>query len=169
VHAPRVASKEIEIASETEIKAVLQYLCARNRPLYAIATLALATGARRGELCALKWKDFDPDSGLLRIERSLETTKAGLRVKSPKTRHGRRTISIPASVADELRAHWKAQQEQRLSLGLGRSGPEDLIFATPEGGAHASPTRSPMTGCALPWPLGGGSICTACDTTMPRA
>lgn len=133
VHPPRVASKEIEIASETEIKAVLQYLSARNRPLYTIATLALATGARRGELCALKWKDFDPDSGKLRIERSLETTKAGLRIKSPKTRHGRRTISIPASVTDELRAHWKAQQEQRLSLGLGRSGPEDLIFAAPEG------------------------------------
>jgi integrase len=133
VHPPRVASKEIEIASENEIKAVLQYLRDRNHELYTIATVALATGARRGELCALKWKDFDLESGKLRIERSLETTRAGLRIKSPKTRHGRRIISIPAAVTDEMRTYWKAQQEQRLALGMGRSGPDDLIFAVPDG------------------------------------
>jgi integrase len=89
VHPPRVASQEIEIASEAEIKAVLQYLRDRNRLLYTIATAALATGARRGELCALKWKDFESDGARLRIERSMETTTmTGLRIKSPKTRHG---------------------------------------------------------------------------------
>jgi integrase len=133
VHPPRVTPEEIEIASEGEIKAVLQYLYERNRFLYTLATVALATGSRRGELCALRWKDFEADKGKLRIERSLETTKAGLRVKSPKTRHGRRTISVPASTVEELQAHWKAQQEQRLSLGAGRSSPDDLIFATPDG------------------------------------
>jgi integrase len=39
-------------------------------------------------------------------------------------------------VADELRTHWKAQQEQRLALGLGRSGPDDLIFAMPDGAPY---------------------------------
>ena len=36
-------------------------------------------------------------------------------------------------MVDELRAHWKAQQEQRLSLGLGRAASDDLIFAVPDG------------------------------------
>jgi integrase len=71
--------------------------------------------------------------GQLRIERSLETTKTGLRVKAPKTKHGRRTVSIPASTVDELRAHWRAQQEARLAVGLGRGSPDDLIFAMPDG------------------------------------
>ena len=37
------------------------------------------------------------------------------------------------SVVTELQGHWKRQQEERLSLGLGRAGPEDLIFAMPDG------------------------------------
>jgi hypothetical protein len=33
--------------------------------------------------------------GALRVERSLEQTKGKLRFKSPKTKHGRRTITLP--------------------------------------------------------------------------
>lgn len=126
-----MAAKEIEITREDEIKAVLQ--SQRGRPLHTIATLALATGMRRGELCGLRWKDVDLDGGKIRVEQSLEQTKAGLRFKSPKTRHARRTIAIPVSTVVELRAYWSAQQEQRLALGLGRSLPGDLVFAAWDG------------------------------------
>jgi integrase len=106
----------------------------RNRLLCALAVTALATGARRGELCALAWKDFDAEAGMLRVERSLETTKEeGLRIKSPKTKHGRRAISLPGLAIEELRAHWKAQQEERLACGLGRATPDDPIFAMADG------------------------------------
>ena len=131
---PRVADQEIEIPSEAEIATVLKRLREHNRRLYALAVLALSTGTRRGELCALTWKDFDDKAGTLRIERSLETTsEEGLRVKGPKTRHGRRTISLPAPAIEELRAHWRAQGGERLALGLGRATPDDLIFAMPDG------------------------------------
>ena len=89
-------------------------------------------GRNRGELLALRWKDVDLDGGKLRIEQSLEQTRAGLRFKSPKTKHGRRVITIPATVVAELRSHWKASQEQRLALGLGRS-PYDLVFTMWDG------------------------------------
>jgi integrase len=80
---------------------------------------------------------------MLRIERALEsTTQTGLRIKAPKTKYGRRTISIPASAIDELRAHWKRQQEQRLAIGLGRGSPDDLIFATPDGALVRPDTMS---------------------------
>jgi integrase len=90
--------------------------------------IALATGMRRGELGALRWKDIDLDGGKLRVEQSLEQMKAGLRFKAPKPKHGRRTITIPPAVVADLRAHWKASQEHRLTLGLGRSSPDDLVF-----------------------------------------
>ena len=136
VRPPLVASTELEIIREAEIGAVLQKL--RGRAMYPIAALALATGMRRGELLALRWQDVDLDCGKLRVERSLEQTKAGLRFKSPKTKHGRRSISIPPSVVSELRAHWKAQQEQRLALGLGKAPDDALVFSTWDG-----QTRSP--------------------------
>jgi integrase len=94
VHPPKVNATEIEIPSEDEIAAVLAALEARELQLYVLAVLALATGARRGELCGLVWGDLDLDAGTLRITRSVEQTRAGLRIKTPKTTNGRRTIGV---------------------------------------------------------------------------
>jgi len=131
---PKVADEELEIPTEAEIAAVLMHLIERDRQLYTLGVLALATGARRGELCALAWKDFDADVGMLRVERSLETTKEeGLRIKSPKTKHGRRAISLSPLAIETLRAHWTAQGEERLSVGLGRADRDSPIFAMADG------------------------------------
>lgn len=129
VSPPRVASTEVVTLPAAEVRAILLQL--EGKAVHVIASVALATGMRRGELCAVRWKDVDLDKGLVRIERSLEQTKkGGLRFKSPKTKHGRRTITIPASTVAELRDHWRTQQEQRLKLGMGKAPADALIFAT---------------------------------------
>jgi integrase len=127
VSPPRVGHQEIEILTPAQVKDILA--TARNRAIYPIATLALATGMRRGELLALRWQDVDLDQAKITVARSLEQTKAGLRFKEPKTTHGRRTISLPATAVTELRAHWRVQQTQRLALGAGKSPPDALVFA----------------------------------------
>jgi integrase-like protein len=80
------AIEEIEILSADEIVAVLQQLA--DHILHPIADLALASGMRRGELLALDWPSIDMDTRKVKVRRSLEETKAGLRFKS--TRTGRR-------------------------------------------------------------------------------
>ena len=77
---------------------------------------AYLTGARQGELLALRWSDLElPKEGMGRIaiRRSLswarlkgEETRA--RYYPPKTKAGRRTISIPALLAADLK-RWKLQ------------------------------------------------------------
>lgn len=132
VKPPKVKYEETEILSPELIKAVLTHL--RGKTLYMPVALALATGMRRGELLALRWADVDLDGAKLKVERSLEHTKAGgLRFKSPKSRHGRRTITLPASTVADLRAHWKAQQELRLSLGMGKSPADGLVLCRYDG------------------------------------
>jgi integrase len=128
---PKVEAQEIEILDAQQIVMVLRRL--EGHPLYAISAIALATGMRRGELLALQLGDLDLDVGSLRVERSLEETAAGLRLKPPKSKHGRRTISLPASAVAVLRAHWRTQLEFRLALGLGKPDPETLIFSAPDG------------------------------------
>jgi integrase len=128
---PRVTAGEIEIIREDQIQVVLRKL--RGRSMYMIAALALSTGMRRGELLGLRWQDVDLNSGTLRVVQSLEQTKAGLRFKAPKTKHGRRTITLPPSIVAELRTHWKQQQEQRLALGLGKAPETGLVFPTWDG------------------------------------
>jgi integrase len=63
-----------------------------------LAIVGLATGTRRGKILALRWKCVNLDTGRVRVEQSLEQTKAGLRFKGPKTKHGRRQFSVSASV-----------------------------------------------------------------------
>lgn len=90
---------------------------------------------RRGEICALTWATLDLEASVVHVERSLEETAQGLRFKPPKTRHGRRNVTLPPPVVEVLRDHRRRQLELRLALGLGRPAPDDLVFTLPEGGA----------------------------------
>jgi integrase len=129
VDTPKVPAVEAPALQLSEIPKMFTGL--HGRVLFPIAVVALGTGMRRGELCALRWRDVDLDGGSLRVERSLEETrKGGLRFKEPKSARGRRTISLSPAVVAELRAHWKAQQEKRLALGLGKASGDALVFAT---------------------------------------
>lgn len=69
---------------------------ARDTRLYPFVVTAAATGCRRGELLALQWSDLDLQTGSLDISKSLEQTKAGLRVKSTKVR--RTAMRSPAGM-----------------------------------------------------------------------
>jgi integrase len=127
---PKVQANEVEILSPEQITEVLEGLA--DHSLHPIVALALGTGMRRGEICALAWGAIDLDTAVVRVERSLEETAEGLRFKPPKTRHGRRAISLPANVVEILREHRRRQAELRLLLGRGRTGAGDLVFTLPD-------------------------------------
>ena len=59
-------------------------------------------------------------------------------VKTPKTSHGRRLITLPASAVAVPREHRKAQFELRVALGAGRLSDDAFIWGTIEGGPRDS-------------------------------
>ena len=64
----------------------------------------LMTGLRRGEICGLQWSDFDEESGMLKVCRTLHSQRKGeYTVGETKTNQGMRTIILPHSVVDILR------------------------------------------------------------------
>ena len=66
------------------------------------------TGLRRGEICALMWRDFDAKAGTLGISRTLHSKGQGIyTLGDTKTNKGNRTIILPESVAALLRARKK--------------------------------------------------------------
>jgi integrase len=133
----KAPDRETPMLQPDQAAALLDRL--RGQPLYLIASLALGTGMRRNEMLGLRWGDVDLDAGRLTIEQALEQTAThGIRIKSPKTKHGRRTISLPAHLVTELRQHWREQQEQRLAAGQGKAPDSAPVFATVDG-RHLSP------------------------------
>ncbi len=132
VKVPKAERQEVEILKQDQIAEVLDKL--EDHPsLFPIVALALGTGARRGEIAALRWSDIDLDAATVRIERALEQTKAGLRVKTPKTAAGRRTVSLPAFTVTALRDHRRQALETRLALGAGALPAETPVFGDHEG------------------------------------
>ena len=79
--------------------------------LFPIVSVAAFTGAREGEILALRWSDLDPQKKELRIERATEETKAhGIRLKGPKKESHKRTITID----DDLLALLLLERETHL-------------------------------------------------------
>jgi integrase len=124
---------EVQIVEQHRLEGLLTKL--RGRVIYPKVILSLFAGLRRGELLALRWRHVDIDRKILQVREALEETKAhGVQVKAPKSKAGRRDITLPDIVVDALREHRRAQLELRMRLGLGRvSDEDDLLFPTLHG------------------------------------
>src|SRR6266581_2630532 len=103
----------------------------RGTPLLIPTALAVLCGLRRGEICALRWRNVDLNAAQISVVESLEQTKAGLRFKSPKSGKGR-TVALSATMVDELRAHRVKHAQELLRLGVGLSD-DDLVIGHPDG------------------------------------
>jgi len=127
--APKVAETEMVIVQD--VPGLVEKL--RGSRLYVPAMIALFTGMRLGEVLALRWSRVDLDGERILVREALEATKAGIRFKSPKSRAGRRDITLPDILVDVLREHRKAALELRMQLGVGRLPDDALLFSNLEG------------------------------------
>ena len=66
-----------------------------------------------------------------------QTKKHGIRFKVPKSRAGRRDLTLPDALVDALREFRREQLELRLKLGAGKLPDDALLFANPEGEPRA--------------------------------
>jgi len=107
----------------------------RHDPLFAVfLRVAAATGARRGELCALRWSDVDLDGGRLTIERSIIVVDGGVREAPTKT-HNRRLIALDPGTVACLRQH--LDQQRDIAARCGSDPARDaFVFSRRPGGTH---------------------------------
>ena len=126
---PKVEPREMVTLTAEQSTVLIETV--QGSPLYAPVVIALATGARRGETLALRWRNVDLDRGAIRIVESLEQTAAGLRFKAPKNGRGR-TVTLPVFAVGELRRLKRELAENLLMLGIRQTG-ETLVCARADG------------------------------------
>lgn len=128
---PRVPRTAMRVLNAEEAQRLLS--AAEGGRLEALFALALGTGARQGELLALRWRDVDFANRRITINATLGVGRDGrLTLSEPKTPASRRTVRVPDFAVEVLRRHRASQNEERLSLGEAWHDP-DLVFATGRG------------------------------------
>lgn len=142
VDAPKIKQKDVQFMQENDIAAVYAALPGEPPQYSVIVQLALLTGARRGEICALRWSDLDLVKHTAAIRRTLGRVKGGLQFGSPKTQKSRRVIRLSGDAVRLLQDYRKWQSGERLRLGAayartveieGESVENDLLFTSADG------------------------------------
>jgi len=116
---PRPRRTEMRVLCEAEVATLLKAL--EGTPAELVGVLGLMTGARLGELLALRWSDLDLHEQVMYVrqtlvEHLLPPEGAWYSFKEPKSGKGR-AVDLDAGTVARLKAHRKAQSEIRLALG----------------------------------------------------
>jgi integrase len=112
---PRLERKPMNVLDASGLVTMME--AARGRAIFMPIMLAMLCGLRRGEISALRWRDFDLEAPQASIGASIEQTNQGTRRKPPKSGRGR-TVALPALAVEELRRHRIKQAEDLLRLGI---------------------------------------------------
>ena len=107
---PPKKAREMQVLSHEEMQRFL--IQAKEDGFYEMMLLELATGMRRGELCALQWDDLNLRTGELHIQRQMIHVAGALHESAPKTKSSDRVVILPPAVLAVLR-ELKEQTESR--------------------------------------------------------
>lgn len=97
----------------------------------ALVWLAMITGARRGELCGLRWQHVDLDAGVVTLDRSIGQIAGQMWEKGTKT-HQTRRVTLGSETVEILRDH-RQRCDERAAAGGATVRPDGFVFSlTPD-------------------------------------
>jgi len=131
----------VMVWTPTQAGEFLDYAEAHDIMLYALFTLKLHRGLRRGELCGLRDSDVDLNTALMTIAEQITTVGYTPITKAVKSRAGDRVIPLGATTIAVLRAYLKMRAAWQAVCG------DDwidtgLFFVQPDGSAWHPATVS---------------------------
>lgn len=103
-----------------------------------LVVLCAATGARRGEVCGLRWADVDLDGGSVRFVEALVQYGNELEVKGTKTEEPR-SVAVDAATVDLLKAHRARAIERAFAVGVQLAPEAYVATSSPDGRAPVRP------------------------------
>jgi integrase len=99
--------------------------------MYGPILVAMATGMRRGEIVALRWRDLDLGAGTIAVRGSVQEDTGGVSMGTGKTTASVRVVRVPASICSFLSEH---RDKQRMLAGaVSTYRDAGLVFAREDG------------------------------------
>jgi integrase len=125
---PPVHAAQVKAPSPEEVRTIIQAAERLEPALAVLLLLAALTGARRGELCALRWNDLDWDDAVLTIARSVYETPGGGWAEKPTKSHAVRRVGLDEFALTVLRRHRATVDQLAKELGL-TIPPDGFMFS----------------------------------------
>ncbi len=140
---PKAVTEKVTSVDLPALADILREARRRDPRVERMIVLAALTGARRGEICGLRWSDIDVSAAMLTIRRAVKWSSAnGIEVGPTKT-HAERRVSLDALAL--LAARQQIEDLIDISSNTGLPLPEDpYLFPGPDLTSPLNPDR--MTG-----------------------
>ena len=130
---PPVHAAEVVAPRPDEVQRIIEVAEATEPALAGLLLLAALTGARRGELCALRWSDVDWQARTLSISKSIyESAGGGWGEKDTKT-HQARKIGLDEIGLEILRRHRASVDKLATELGVTVASDAFMFSRSPAG------------------------------------
>lgn len=118
---PRVQAPDIRPPTADDVSRLLRGVEADDPDFATFLWLAALTGARRGEVCGLRWSDVDLEAGTMTIERAVVIVSGEMTVKDPKT-HQKRRVALHGGTVEVLRAQHRRAVAHATECGVALAG-----------------------------------------------
>lgn len=130
---PKREHKEKNFYDINQVKKLLDVLDNESVKYKTLILLALDSGARRSELCALRWSDINMDTKMMSITKSLKVVEGIIDEKTTKTESSKREIMISESTIKQLEEYREWQNAYKLVNKKRWKGTDDRIFTAIDG------------------------------------
>ena len=94
---PKIHRKEKQVLTKDQLEVFIK-LIENDEAWYDFFYTEMLTGMRAGEICGVRWEDFDEENRTLRVARSVDFVNKELVIGETKTEDGKRTIYLPDSL-----------------------------------------------------------------------
>lgn len=124
---PKNSADLVDPPTPQEATRLLEAAEAHSPDLAVFVWLVMITGARRGEMCALRWTDVDLAEQDVLIERAYAVRQGTKMIKDTKT-HQKRRLAIDTGTLDMLAEHLERCRE-RAELAGGALSEDGYVFS----------------------------------------
>lgn len=137
---PAVRRSTIEPPDPDDVVRLLEAAADDDPDLGMLLLVSAVTGARRGEVCALRWSDLDLVTGSVLIHRALIDVGGHISEKDTKT-HAACRLRLDAATVEALTLYRAATEQRAAALGTTLTSDAFTFSHAPDGSKPLSPQK----------------------------